>query len=169
MNSPVATFENNLKFLDLLPTFVFAIVVFVAFYILAKAVSNLINRFNSSKNKQLFTLSTTIIKNIIITVGVLISLSIAGINLQTLITGLGLTGAAMALALKDTLSNFIAGVMILLNKPFKVGDNIRVVDISGVVARIETRFTIVKSGNEKHIVPNSILYNSTVTIITDKK
>lgn len=90
-----------------------------------------------------------------------------GIKTTSFLAILGAAGLAIGLALKDSLSNFSAGVMIVIFKPFKVGD---VVDIGGTVGKVTeiTIFsTILTSGdNQKFIVPNSSVMSTTITNIT---
>src|SRR3989338_7194291 len=70
-------------------------------------------------------LSRTIIKAVILTIGILIILSSLGISITPLITALGVGGLAVALALQDTLSNLFAGIHILVERPIRVGDYIK--------------------------------------------
>lgn len=90
-----------------------------------------------------------------------------GINTTSFLTILGAAGLAIGLALKDSLSNFSSGIMIVIFKPFKLGD---VVDVGGTVGKVTeiTIFsTILTSGdNQKFIVPNSSVMGTTIKNIT---
>src|SRR5690606_16454336 len=79
-----------------------------------------------------------------------------GINVTALVAGLGIAGIALGFAAQDTVKNFIAGVTILLDRPFRVGDNIELEDTFGTVDEITLRSTRVRTlNNEIAIVPNA--------------
>jgi MscS family membrane protein len=80
-------------------------------------------------------------KTVIIVIAALIWLDNIGFNINTLIAGLGVGGIAVALAAQDTLKNFIASVMILLDKPYRIGQRIVVKGHDGVVEEIGLRST----------------------------
>ena len=84
-----------------------------------------------------------------------------------LVQGLGVTSVAVGFAFKDILQNFFAGVLILLRKPFVVGDQIRVKEYEGTVEEINTRSTRLKTyDGELVIIPNGDVYTSTITVRT---
>lgn len=94
---------------------------------------------------------------------IIIALSILGIPTTSLITAIGTAGVAIGLALKDSLSNFASGVLILANAPFKVGDYVDLGSQSGVVMEIGLMNTILKTLDNRHIVlPNNTVTNGTV-------
>ncbi len=90
-----------------------------------------------------------------------------GINTASFLTIVGAAGLAIGLALRDSLSNFASGVMLILFRPFRVGD---VVNAAGVTGKVETisMFTTIMNtpDNQKIIVPNSAITSSTITNIT---
>lgn len=95
---------------------------------------------------------------------ILIAVEQLGINTTSLLALLGAAGLAVGLALKDSLSNFAAGVMLILFKPFKIGDFVEAGGISGIVEKIEVFNTIFRSGDNKEIiVPNAQIYGNTIT------
>lgn len=95
---------------------------------------------------------------------VLIAVEQLGINTTSLLALLGAAGLAVGLALKDSLSNFAAGVMLILFKPFKIGDFVEAGGIAGIVEKIEVFNTIFRSGDNKEIiVPNAQIYGNTIT------
>lgn len=90
-------------------------------------------------------------------------LGVFGLPLTALASAIGLIGLGISFALKDMIANFISGLMILINRPFKIGDQITVQGESGTVRDIRIRATDVKTyDGRKLIVPNSTLYNNTV-------
>jgi len=90
-------------------------------------------------------------------------LGMLGIEMTSFIAILGAAGLAVGMALSGTLQNFAGGVMILIFKPFKVGDAIEAQGFSGVVAEIQIFNTIMKTGDNKTIiVPNGGLSTSSM-------
>jgi MscS family membrane protein len=83
----------------------------------------------------------TFSKIVVVLVFILLWLDNIGVNISTLVTGLGVGGLAIALAAQDTLKNFIASSMILLDKPYQVGQRIVVKGHDGVVEEIGLRST----------------------------
>ncbi len=110
-------------------------------------------------------LAQGIIKGTIIVVGFLIILTLLGISITPLITALGVGGLAVALALQDTLSNFFAGLHVLLEKSVRIGDFIKLESgEQGYVKDITWRTTRIRMlPNNEVIIPNSKLSQSIVT------
>ncbi len=88
---------------------------------------------------------------------------IIGIPVTSFITILASCGVAIGLALQGTLSNFAGGIMILLFKPFKVGDYIEAAGKSGVVSEISVVYTVLLTLDNKRItIPNGSITNSVI-------
>lgn len=95
---------------------------------------------------------------------VLTALSALGVNTTNFLAILGAAGLAVGLALKDSLSNFAAGVMLVLFRPFKAGDFIEAAGNSGSVQSIGIFNTVLKTPDNRVItVPNSLIYADTIT------
>ncbi len=89
--------------------------------------------------------------------------SILGIPATSFITILASCGVAVGLALQGTLSNFAGGLMLLLFKPFKVGDYVEVAGESGTVAEISVVYTVILTVDNRRItIPNGSLTNSVI-------
>ncbi len=83
-----------------------------------------------------------------------------GFNITALVAGLGVAGIAVGFAARDTLENFISGVMILLDRPFNIGDNIVIAGTFGTVEEITLRSTRVRTpNNEIMVMPNTLMMN----------
>ena len=94
---------------------------------------------------------------------IIIALSVVGIPTMSLITAIGTAGVAIGLALKDSLSNFASGVLILANAPFKVGDYVDLGGQAGTVMEIGLMETRLRTVDNRHIVlPNNTVTNGTV-------
>jgi len=90
--------------------------------------------------------------------------SMVGIQTTSFIAILGAAGLAIGLALQGTLANFAGGVLVLLFKPFKVGDFVEAQGVAGSVAEIQIFNTIIKTGDNKVIiVPNGAISNGIIT------
>ncbi|MGH9902826.1 MAG: mechanosensitive ion channel family protein, partial [Pyrinomonadaceae bacterium] len=77
--------------------------------------------------------------------GLLTALPATGLDVSALIAGLGLTGFALGFALKDVLSNLVAGIMLLLYRPFRIGDQIKMGEFEGTIVTIRMRDTLVRA------------------------
>ena len=95
----------------------------------------------------------------IVVAGVLIVLGILGANAAGLVTVIGAVGLAFSLAMQDILKNFFSGVYLLLERPFRVGDTIKVKDQEGVVENIGVRTTSLRTvQNVRVMVPNAMIF-----------
>jgi len=105
----------------------------------------------------------TIFRYIILVVGFVIVLQTVGIDLSTLTILAGALGIGIGFGLQNITNNFVSGIIILFERPIKVGDRIEVGSIRGDVVRISMRATIVVTNdNISIIVPNSEFISSTV-------
>lgn len=90
-----------------------------------------------------------------------------GVNTTSFLTVVGAASLAIGLALKDSLGNFASGVMLILFRPFRVGDVVTVGGETGSVEEITVFNTILNTGdNQKKIIPNGTVGSSTITNIT---
>jgi small conductance mechanosensitive channel len=94
---------------------------------------------------------------------VLAALDQLGVNTTSALAVLGAAGLAVGLALQSSLSNFAAGVMLIIFRPFKTGDFVEAGGVSGVVETISVFSTTMRTGDNKEvIVPNGQIYGSTI-------
>lgn len=95
--------------------------------------------------------------------GALAALSIAGIDVPALLAGLGLTSLAIGFALRDLIENTAAGLMILINQDFKIGDVVSVEGKLGEITHLSVRVTKIRTvGGTEVNVPNRMMYTSVV-------
>jgi small conductance mechanosensitive channel len=107
---------------------------------------------------------SSILYMVLIVFVVLTAMSTLGINTTNFIAIFGAAGLAVGLALKDSLSNLAAGVMLVFFRPFKAGDRIDAAGISGTVDSIKIFNTILRTADNRVItVPNSLIYADTIT------
>lgn len=104
----------------------------------------------------------------ILTFGAVTALGTAGLDISALVAGLGLTGFALGFALKDVLSNFVSGAMLLAYRPFRIGDVIEMGEFLGTIEDIRIRDTLVRTAQGRLvIIPNTKLVTEVVTNHTD--
>jgi small conductance mechanosensitive channel len=97
----------------------------------------------------------------------LLALSIAGVSVGAALAGLGLAGLALAFALQSILENFVAGILILIRKPFRHGDQIISGDFEGTVEDIDLRVTrLVDYDGELVLIPNATVFTETLVNLT---
>jgi len=89
---------------------------------------------------------------------------IFGIQISGLLTFLGALSLAVTFALQDVLKNLVAGLYLLWERPFIIGDSIQVKDVTGTVEDVQVRTTLLRAGNGQLIVvPNAVLFTEIVT------
>jgi small conductance mechanosensitive channel len=130
---------------------------------LEKALDN--SNLNLSQLARRMIVSTT--SNLVMLFGILVALSQLGIRLGPLLAGLGVIGFIVGFALQDSLGNFAAGVMILLYRPYDVGD---LVDVGGVFGKVEKMSLVSTSlltvDNQLFVVPNSKIWGDVIKNVT---
>ena len=142
-----------------------AIAIFIVGKMVARMISNLIEKAmrRSKTDDMLVGFIGNIIYGILLVAVVLAALDTLGVNVTSLLAILGAAGLAVGLALKDSLGNFAAGVMIIIFRPFKIGDFITAGGTSGVVDEIGLFSTMMHTGdNQRVIVPNSSIIGGNI-------
>lgn len=143
-----------------------AIAIYIIGSWIAKRLVSLFDKLMSKKgfDQALTGFSHAILGTLLKFVVGLIALEQLGVDTTSLLALLGAAGLAVGLALKDSLSNFAAGVMLILMRPFKIGDFIEAAGVAAVVEKITVFSTILKTGdNREVIVPNAQIYGGTIT------
>lgn len=146
-----------------------AILVFLIGRWIAKKISKLLSKVLEKNNVDI-TLIGFLSNILYYTLLIVVLIAVAGqlgINTTSFLTIIGTAGLAVGLALKDSLSNFAAGVMLILFRPFRVGD---VVEIGGVTGKVDsiTIFTTILNtpDNQRLIIPNGSVTNGVIKNIT---
>jgi MscS family membrane protein len=116
----------------------------------------------SPGDNQLIVFFRDFIKVIVAAIGIMVMLNQAfGYNVSSLLTGLSIVGAAIALAFRESLENLIASFVIFFDRPFTAGDFVKVQNVSGVVERIGLRSTRVRTTDKSYVtVPNKQMVDS---------
>jgi small-conductance mechanosensitive channel len=142
------------------------IVIIIVFLILSKIIKRIITsaaeRLKFDKDLASLLARTSSITLTIF--GLVTALGTLGINVSALVAGLGLTGFALGFALKDSISNLLSGVLILLYRPFRIGNRIKVSSYTGTVMSIDLRYTQLDSEGDKVLIPNYKLFTDPVVV-----
>jgi len=138
--------EGWLKTLiEMLPNLMMAILILIAFYFVARLVKKGVSKMlpRVSKNKSLNNLVSNVIYIAVIVVGTFVALEILELEktVTSLLAGAGVIGLALGCAFQDTAANFVAGIIMAVRSPIKIGDIIESGDVMGVVQRINLRAT----------------------------
>lgn len=117
-----------------------------------------------SVDKTLETFVCNLVRTVLLIVVIIAAIGALGVQTTSFIAIFGAAGLAVGLALQGSLSNFASGVLIVLFRPYKVGDFIEGAGISGSVEQVQILTTVLKTGDNKQvIVPNSQIMNSVIT------
>ena len=157
-------------FLAMLPLLAAAILVFVLLLFAARGLRYLAERaLKRSSNQSAATAIGRLLYVAMVALAVLIAVTIAFPTMTPgrLISVLGIGGVAIGFAFKDIFQNLLAGILILLRHPFRVGDEITTGEFTGTVEAIETRATFIRTYDGRRvIIPNGDVYTKPVTVIS---
>ena len=149
------------------PDIIAFIVILTCFYggaIIAKRIFIKLAEKSTQEQSKVFLLIGSVVKIGLILLGFISAFGTLGIDVSAMVAGLGLTGFALGFALKDALSNLLAGVLILFYQPFKCGDHIEVASCKGKVINIDLRYTTIESDESKYLIPNSTCFKNWIAI-----
>lgn len=139
--------------------------VFVAGRTLRRAARHGLERSNA--DPQVRSLVDNVLVAGILVLAALAGITGAGVQISVLLTFAGLTSLAVGLALQDLLRNVLAGIFLLLERPFRIGDLVAVGDLSGTVEAIQLRTTSLRLGDGRlAVVPNLSVFSGTVVNTT---
>lgn len=160
-------FQNMLQsILRSIPTIILAVVVLILGMIICKLVLKVLGK-GLDRTKLDLTVNNFVkqcCKIVLYVLLLTIVLSVLGIPATSIVTVIGTAGVAIGLALQSSLSNVAGGIMLLINKPFKIGDYILVSGVSGVVKQITILYTRLDSdSNQAIFIPNGQVSGAVVT------
>lgn len=155
--------------IEFLPRLGAALAIFLAFWFAARLLRGGVQRFGRTRrlSPDVVNLMIQITEAGLMIFGVVTALGTLGINVGAMIAGLGLVGFALGFALKDLLSNFLSGFLILIYTPFIRGDWISTGGNEGSVVEINMRYTVLEHEGKRILIPNSKLFMDPV-IVTRK-
>lgn len=96
-------------------------------------------------------------------IGATLTLSVLGVNVYGLVAGMGISGLVVGFALKDIIENWLAGVLLLIMRPFALGDTVEIAGVTGSVVEVRVQITTIRTfDNEKVIIPNREVYGKII-------
>lgn len=161
-------FTNSLK---AIPNILVGLIIIGLTMIIARKLRDMVRRLleRSNKPESLAVALGRVTRWSAITLGILLGLLVMfpGFSAGQLIQLLGVGGLAAGIAFRNIFEDFLAGLLLLLNEPFTIGDQIVVADVEGTIEEIQARITTIRTyDGRKVVVPNSELFTDIVTVNT---
>lgn len=152
------------------PRVLVAALIFLAFWLFARFSDRAIERIVgfTRLNVLVVSLLSRAARFSFMFIGVVTALGTLGVNVSALVAGLGLTGFALGFALRDTISNVLAGVLLLIYRPFGINDRINVTSQEGIVVSIDLRYTTLDSDAARVLIPNSVLFTNPIIVVKNR-
>ncbi|MEM9274967.1 MAG: mechanosensitive ion channel family protein [Cyanobacteria bacterium P01_F01_bin.143] len=176
MSHIIETIINSLQDLlssaiKIIPAIFTALVIIMLTRYAAQFATNIAEKIGNqsldNKSLQLLLSKTTTITTWIIGVTLACVVAFPGLNLGDIIATLGLSSVAIGFAFQDIFKNFLSGILILIQRPFRIDDQIVIGDYEGTVERIDIRTTKIRTyDGERILVPNSEVFTSAVRVRT---
>ncbi len=165
---PLLTILEQLivDFLTLLPSVIAALVVFAVGLYLASIIRRLVRRSleHRTKNAQPIALLSQLAYWLVVILVAAISLQMVGFNLTAFLAGLGIAGITIGFALQDVSKNFIAGLLMMIQQPFEIGETIEVGGYTGKVMAIDLRATQIRTSDGRLVlIPNGDVIITPIT------
>ena len=155
-----------------IPSIIVALAVFGAFLLLAAFVKGVVARLTEARlqaHRNAGVAVGRLAQGLVIFVGLLIALSVALPTFRpgNVVQVLGISSVAIGFAFRDILENFLAGILLLITQPFRIGDQIVAGTHEGTVEDIQTRATFIRTYDGRRVViPNAALFTDTVVVNT---
>ena len=138
--------------------------------ILGKVVGRALKAGKLSASDLLIKFFVTTTRNVVFVLGLLMGLGQLGVDVGPLLAGIGVVGFVVGFALKDTLGNFASGIMILLYRPYDVGDFVEVAGHTGKVDAMSLASTVMLTpDNQKLTIPNGSIWGGVIRNVTAQK
>jgi small-conductance mechanosensitive channel len=153
-------------FVHRLPNLLAALVALLLTVVVARLVRRGVERAvgRTDAERHVVVVVATLAFYLAVALGLVVALSIGGVNLGVLIGSLGLATVALGFALQDIVSNFTAGIVLLLEHPFTEGDHIAIAEAEGEVEEIRVRATRLRAPDGQLVmVPNKLLFTQVLT------
>jgi len=154
--------------------FVSVVLILFFFKILAGILSRLVDRAGTTSQLQQSQLLKNFLSGVtsktIMLIGIVVALSQLGIEIGPLLAGMGVMGFVVGFALQDSLSNFASGMMILVYRPYDIGDFVEVAGISGKVNQMNlVSTTILTFDHQRMVIPNNKIWGGIITNVTAER
>ncbi|MBD6614848.1 mechanosensitive ion channel family protein [Komarekiella sp. 'clone 1'] len=152
--------------IDNLPSFLGAFLALIATWIIAGSIRRLTlfgsRQWEVDRNSKI--LVSRLVYGSVWVIGTVVALGVLGLDFATLVGTLGLTSVAIGFSLRDVLSNYFSGIVLLASRPFRLGDQIMIQEFEGTVTQIQLRATTLKTYDGRVVyIPNQEVFSAIVT------
>lgn len=157
--------EIQRQFLLFLPRLIAALVIFVAGLYVAGLISKVVDRGLERRDvgAEGRKVVSQIVRWALIVLVVITALEQVNFDLTAFVAGLGVVGFTIGFALKDISENFVAGLLLLLQRPFELGDVVKIEDFRGRITDVTLRATeMITMDGHNVLLPNSLVYTSPI-------
>lgn len=148
-----------------IPSLIISLIIFIVSIYLAGWLSRMLDKWMKSRDvdPELSKVLQTILRWAVYILGTTMALNQIGFNLTAFLTGLGILGFTVGFAIQDVSKNFIAGLLLLIEQPFDIGDAIEVKGFGGVVLDVDLRATEMSTFDGRIVqIPNSDVFTSPI-------
>lgn len=162
--TPVETIISNI--IIFIPKLIIAVIILLATLWVAKMGYNYVQHYTQKRrvDSEVSLLLARITQISILVLGTIWALSAVDFNVTGFVAGLGIVGFTVGFALKDVAENFVAGILLLIQQPFSIGDAVEAGGFSGTVNNIEIRSTTIRTFDGLLvIIPNAQIYGNPIT------
>ncbi len=150
---------------DFLPSLGAAVLILLVFFVLYRVSHRLLHGVlrRTHADPAVLEIALKLTKFILFAFGVVMAAGQLGFQIASVLAGLGIVGLAVGLAAQDTLANLVAGITILWDRPFRIGDNVTVAGTFGTVQEIGLRTTRILTNDKiDAILPNKTIINEKI-------
>lgn len=153
--------------LNFIPNMLIGLIIFLVFWFISKIFRRIVRRYGQVTRLQqdVLNLLTQVINAVVLIIGAITALGTIGVDVSALVAGLGLTSFALGFALQDILSNVLSGMLLLIYRPFRLGNYIKVGANEGHVVAIDLRYTTIRTDALFILIPNQQLFKESIIVM----
>lgn len=160
-----AEYWTDLQLIKKAPQIGIAIIILIIGLVAARLIKSLVARALNYReaDEEVTVLVARIVQWVLVSIGILIAADQIGLDITALLTGLGILGFTLGFALQDVSKNFIAGMLILIQQPFKLGDKVEISGFTGTVLAVNLRDTELRAVDGLNVrIPNGDVFTSSI-------
>ena len=148
-----------------------AVLIIFLVFLLSLMIDKFLHKFSTQSNtdtSEVFRLLFNSQRALLLVVAFVMALGKLGFDVSALVAGLGLTGFALGFALKDAVSNLIAGVMVVIYQPCRIGQLIEISGTKGTIVDINLRYMTLNTESGQCLIPNAMILNNKLTLLEEQ-
>mgnify|MGYP002621121357 CR=1 FL=1 len=160
--------QMKIVLVDYTPKLLWALGLFLLFWFAGHIMKRILIRLARNRlpeQKQAVVFIAKALRTTLVVIGLITAFGTLGVNVSAMVAGLGLTGFALGFALKDVLSNSLAGVKILFYQPFRLNQTIRILNFQGTVTHVDLRYTELATEEGKILIPNAKIFTESLILV----